>query len=78
MEESYFTFNYPTFFQLAISLIEETEYEIYRVKEETMNIALIYVIAGFCTFLLISLIMGIAELKIAKWRIKIVRTFFLF
>lgn len=46
MEESYFTLNYPTYFNLAVNLINSTDHEMTDTKNAALNIAMIYVITG--------------------------------
>ncbi|CAD8059315.1 unnamed protein product [Paramecium primaurelia] len=78
MEESYFTLNYPTYFNLASNLINSTDHEMTDTKNAAMDVALIYVIIGLISCLLIVILIGLAEIQIAKWRVSIVRTYFLF
>ncbi|CAD8068807.1 unnamed protein product [Paramecium sonneborni] len=78
MEESYFTLNYPTYFNLSANLINSTDQEMNQTKDAALNIALIYVITGFSSCMIIVIFIGLAEIQIAKWRVSIVRTYFLF
>ncbi|CAD8148298.1 unnamed protein product [Paramecium octaurelia] len=78
MEESYFTLNYPIYFNLASNLINSTDHEMNDTKNAALDIALIYVITGVLSCLLIVILIGLAEISIAKWRVSIVRTYFLF
>ncbi|CAK86858.1 unnamed protein product (macronuclear) [Paramecium tetraurelia] len=78
MEESYFTLNYPTYFQLATNLIDEAYNEMSNTKNSSLYIASIYVISGVTSCLGVAFFILIAEIQIAKWRVSIVRTYFLF
>lgn len=62
MEESYFTLNYPTYFNLASNLINSTDHEMTDTKNAAMDVALIYVIIGLISCLLIVILIGLAEI----------------
>ncbi|CAD8089754.1 unnamed protein product [Paramecium sonneborni] len=78
MEESYFTLNYPTYFNLAANLINSTDNEMKQTKDAAVNTALNYLIIGLCSGVIIAVFIGLAEISITKWRVSIVRTYFLF
>ncbi|CAD8177764.1 unnamed protein product [Paramecium pentaurelia] len=78
MEESYFSLNYPIYFDLATNLINQTNVEMSKTKNNSLNIASIYVISGLTSCIGVAFFIFIAEIQIAKWRVSIVRTYFLF
>lgn len=62
MEESYLTLNYPTYFTLACNLINSTDHEMTDTKNAALNIALMYLIIGLLSCIIIAIFIGLAEI----------------